>query len=89
MTISRSGPGSLPVATHASRIPSGHPEGYLEAFTQLYTDAAEQIHAKLENRLPAPSSLLVPTVEDGVEGMRFIGAAVESSKSNAAWTKLR
>jgi predicted dehydrogenase len=89
MTISRSGPGSLPVAAHASRIPSGHPEGYLEAFTQLYTDAAEQIHAKLENRPPAPSSLLVPTVEDGVEGMRFIGAAVASSKNNAAWIKLR
>ena len=71
------------------RVPAGHPEGYLEAFAQLYTDLAEQIYARRENRKPSPASLLVPTVEDGVEGMRFIAATLESSKRNAAWVNLQ
>jgi predicted dehydrogenase len=86
--IYRAGPGATPVAAHASRIPGGHPEGYLEAFAQLYVDTAEQISARLENRSPASSSLLVPTVEDGVAGMRFVSAVIESSQRNAAWTQL-
>ena len=86
--IYRAGPGATPVAAHASRIPGGHPEGYLEAFAQLYTDTAEQISARLEDRPPASSSLLVPTVEDGVAGMRFVSAVLESSQKNAAWTPL-
>ncbi|MGH9539311.1 MAG: Gfo/Idh/MocA family protein [Terriglobales bacterium] len=86
--IYRAGPGASPVAAHASRVPSGHPEGYLEAFAQLYSDMAEQITARIQGRPPAPSSLLVPTVEDGVAGMRFIAAVIESSRNNAAWTNL-
>jgi predicted dehydrogenase len=86
--IYRAGPGATPVAAHASRIPGGHPEGYLEAFAQLYADTAEQISARLENRSPASSSLLVPTIEDGVAGMRFVSAVIESSQRNAAWTPL-
>lgn len=87
-TIYRAGPGAMPVAAHASRVPGGHPEGYLEAFAQLYADMAEQISARLEKRPPASASLLVPTVEDGVAGMRFVSAVLESSKRNAAWTPL-
>jgi predicted dehydrogenase len=87
-TIYRGGPAATPVAAHASRVPGGHPEGYLEAFAQLYADMAEQISARLEKRSPASSSLLVPTVEDGVAGMRFVSAVLESSKHNAAWTPL-
>jgi predicted dehydrogenase len=86
--IYRAGPGATPVAAHASRVPAGHPEGYLEAFAQLYADMAEQISARLENRPATSSSLLVPTVEDGVAGMRFISAVIESSKRNSAWTAL-
>jgi predicted dehydrogenase len=86
--IYRAGPGATPVAAHASRIPGGHPEGYLDAFAQLYADTAEQISARLENRSPASSSLLVPTIEDGVAGMRFVSAVIESSQRNAAWTPL-
>jgi hypothetical protein len=78
----------MPVAAHASRIPSGHPEGYLEAFAQLYTDLAEQIAAKIEGREAKAASLLVPSVEDGVAEMRFIAAAIESSKKDAAWVAL-
>ncbi|HET8726837.1 MAG TPA: Gfo/Idh/MocA family oxidoreductase, partial [Alphaproteobacteria bacterium] len=72
LTITRNGPGAGPAAAHASRVPSGHPEGYLEGFAQIYTDLAEQIAAKLEKRAPDPASLLVPTVEDGAKGVKFI-----------------
>jgi predicted dehydrogenase len=86
--LHRAGPATTPAAAHASRLPVGHPEGYLEAFAQLYSDLAEQISARLEGRAPAASSLLVPTVEDGVAGMRFISAALESSMKNSAWVDL-
>jgi len=84
--IRRAGSGASAVAAHASRIPAGHPEGYLEAFAQIYRDVAEQIGARLESRNPDPASLLVPGIADGLRGMRFIAAAVASSRANAAWT---
>ncbi len=87
-TIRRPGPGGNSPAAHASRIPAGHPEGYLEAFAQLYSDLAEQINARREGRSPSLASLLVPNVEDGVEGMRFIAATLESGRRNAAWVDL-
>ena len=86
--IRRAGAGASSVAAHASRIPAGHPEGYLEAFAQIYRDVAEQIRARLETRKPDPASLLVPGIADGVRGMRFITAAVASSGANAAWTAI-
>ena len=86
--ISRNGPAASPSAKHASRIPSGHPEGYLEAFAQLYADLAEQIAAREAKRPPAAQSMLVPTVEDGVAGVRFISAVLESSRQNASWVSL-
>jgi len=87
-TLRRPWPGGNSPAAHASRIPAGHPEGYLEAFAQLYTDLAEQIYARREGRSPSLASLLVPNVEDGVEGMRFIAATLESGRRNAAWVDL-
>jgi predicted dehydrogenase len=72
-------------AEHATRVPAGHPEGYLEAFAQLYTDTAELLWAKKEGRDPNPMANLVPTVEDGAHGMKFIEAALESSRNGAAW----
>jgi hypothetical protein len=68
-------------------VPGGHPEGYLEAFAQLYTDLAEQIAAHRERRAPDPAALLVPGIEDGVEGMQFIAAVLESSQRNTAWVQ--
>src|SRR3989475_12011547 len=88
VTISRGGAGATASAKHASRIPSGHPEGYLEAFAQLYTDLAEQIRARLAGREPMASSLLVPGVEDGVAGVRFIDGVLKSSGQNSAWGSL-
>ena len=86
--IRRAGAGSGPAAAQASRIPSGHPEGYLEAFAQLYRDFAEQVTARLAGRAPEPASLLVPGIEAGVRGMRFIAAAVASSAANSAWREV-
>ncbi len=86
--IYRGGPAATAVAAHASRVPSGHTEGYLEAFAQLYADMAEQISARIDGRPADPASLLVPTVDDGVVGMRFVSAVIESSRRNAAWTPL-
>ena len=68
-----------------SRLPAGHPEGFIEAFGQLYADFAEQIRARLEQRAPRPEALLVPTVEDGCEGVRFVLGAVKSSRRGGVW----
>ena len=87
-TIRRGSAGTGPAAAHATRIPSGHPEGYLEAFAQLYTDLAEQIVARKEGRRPDSNALLVPGVADGVDGVRFIQAVLESSRNGSAWTKV-
>jgi predicted dehydrogenase len=86
--VNRAGPAADQVAAHASRLPAGHPEGYLEAFAQLYTDLAEQITARNAGRPAAPSSLLVPNVDDGVAGIRFISAVLGSSRRNSIWTSL-
>jgi predicted dehydrogenase len=86
--LSRGGPSLGAAAPRATRIPSGHPEGYLEAFANLYRDLAEQIRARRAKRKPDPAALLVPTVEDGAHGVKFIHAAVESSAKNGAWVVL-
>lgn len=86
--IRRGSAGAGSAAAHATRIPSGHPEGYLEAFAQLYTDLAEQITAKIEKRAPTPEALLVPGVQDGVDEMRFIDAVLQSSRNGSSWTAL-
>jgi predicted dehydrogenase len=87
--LARGAGGLTPDAAHATRIPAGHPEGYLEAFAQLYRDAAEQIAARIEGRPPDPAALLLPTVEDGARGVAFLVAALESSARGGAWVALR
>jgi predicted dehydrogenase len=86
--ITRGGPGVLDAASHASRLPSGHPEGYFEAFAQLYTDLADKIAAHILKQSPPANSALVPGVADGVEGMRFVEAVLRSAKNRSAWTTL-
>ncbi|HTO81384.1 MAG TPA: gfo/Idh/MocA family oxidoreductase, partial [Methylomirabilota bacterium] len=83
--LSRGSGGLTAAAGRATRVPPGHPEGYLEAFANLYTDLAEQIEAKRHNRRPDPLSLSVPSVEDGARGVKFILAALESSARGGAW----
>jgi len=76
-------------AKTATRTPPAHPEGYLEAFANIYKNFASHIRAQLEGRKVAKDdpALDYPKVEDGVRGMAFIEAVVKSSKKNAAWTR--
>ena len=83
--IRRGGAGADAVAGRVTRIPAGHPEGYLEGFANIYSDVAELLSARLEGRDPDPAATLVPTVQDGVAGVKFIEAVVESSRKNGAW----
>jgi predicted dehydrogenase len=76
------------VAQHATRVPAGHPEGYLEAFAQVYQDAAELIHARIEGRAADALALDVATVEDGVAGHRFIDAVLRSHGQDGRWVAL-
>jgi predicted dehydrogenase len=77
-------------AKAAGRTPPAHPEGYLEAFANIYKNFANHIRANIERRKPAKDdpALDYPKIEDGVRGMAFIEAVVKSSKANARWTKL-
>jgi predicted dehydrogenase len=86
--ITRGGPGVGSAAQWATRIPSGHPEGYFEAFAQLYRDLAEQMTARLEARAPDPRALLVPGVDDGLQGVQFILAVLQSAQNRSAWTAM-
>lgn len=83
--ITRGGPGAGPSAAHGTRLPPGHPEGYLEGFANVYSDVAELIAARHEGREPNPEALLVPGVLEGARGMKFITAAVESSRRGGEW----
>jgi predicted dehydrogenase len=86
--ITRAGPGAGAAAAKVTRIPPGHVEGYLEAFATIYTGCAELITARLEGREPDPAARLVPTVEDGARGVKFITAAIESGARGGVWTDL-
>ena len=87
-TITRSGAGSGPEAGRVSRIPPGHPEGYLEGFANIYTEVAHAIHAARKGK-KADKAVTFPTVDDGVKGLAFIEAAVSSSQKNGKWTKVK
>jgi predicted dehydrogenase len=73
-------------AKRFTRIPAGHPEGYLEAFANIYREAFRAITAEVEGR-PMPRNLDFPTIDDGVEGMVFIEAVVRSSRLGARWVR--
>jgi predicted dehydrogenase len=75
-------------ARGAARIPPGHPEGYLEAFANVYREAFRAIRADLAGD-PQPADLDFPTIADGVEGMLFLDTAVKSSRLGAKWLKMR
>ncbi len=77
-----------PEASKNTRLPFGHPEAFIEAFANVYLAAAEAIADYLGGSYPRAEGYDFPDIDDGVEGMAFIEAAVASSKSNAAWTKV-
>ncbi len=73
-------------ATANCRTPGGHPEGYLEAFGNIYRNFARTLSARLQNEEPTPEALDFPGVEDGIRGMAFIDAVVASNGSDQKWT---
>jgi predicted dehydrogenase len=73
-------------AVHNTRTPGGHPEGYLEAFGNLYRNFALSLQAKLNNEEAKPEWLDFPGIEDGIRGMAFIENVVASNNSNEKWT---
>ena len=87
VTITRRLHGVLsPAGERAARIEVGHPEGYQEAFANLYKDVAEVIAAKIAGTQCDPLALDFPTVEDGARGVAMIEACLESSRTGA-WVR--
>ena len=81
-TLSRGGPSIGSLAGDATRIPSGHPEGFIEGFANIYSDTADLIIAHRSN---FKTNSLAPTINDGIRGMQFIETAVKSSTSGGVW----
>jgi len=73
-------------SAHNTRVPAGHPEGYLEAFANLYRNFALCIKADLEGKTPEPEWLDYPGIQDGVRGMAFVENVIASGKSDTKWT---
>ena len=87
--VYRTGVGNLyPEAQAHTRIPAGHPEGYLEAFANIYRNFALCLRARLEGHDPDPVYADFPGVHDGVRGMRFIEKVIASGKSNKKWVEM-
>ena len=76
------------IAAFNSRTPAGHPEGYIEAFANLYRNFALALGAILEGKEPAPETLDFPSVEEGVRGMRFIEAIVSTGATDKKWIRI-
>lgn len=86
-TLVRGGHGSFGESRRVSRMPAAHPEGYIEAFANYYRDAAEIIGAhRAGQALDAAREALVPGVEDGARGVKFVAAAVASNAAGGGWT---
>ena len=85
--LTRAGAGANAAANRVSRIPGGHPEGYLEGFATIYSEAARAIQARRRGEACDPS-VIYPTVEDGVKGVAFVEACIASSKKNGSWVKV-
>ena len=83
--LTRAGPGTGSLANVATRIPSGHPEGFIEGFANIYRETADLIDAYREKK---SITSLIPTVDDGLRGMRFIDKAVASNQAGSIWQSL-
>jgi predicted dehydrogenase len=85
--ITRGGAGAGTAAARMTRVPPGHPEGYLEGFANIYAEAAAAIRANREGRAPA-DAVSFPGISDGLFGVRFVDACVRSSARDADWVRL-
>ena len=82
--LTRRGAGAMDAANAVSRTPGGHPEGYLEGFANIYTGAAQAIRSAQAGQRDAVLDIL-PGLEEGLAGMRFIDACIRSARDDAAW----
>ncbi|MCW6507467.1 Gfo/Idh/MocA family protein [Lichenifustis flavocetrariae] len=85
--LTRNGAGTGEAGRRVSRLPPGHPEGYLEGFATIYSEAAEAIGAAEAGTTPN-AAVTYPTIEDGLKGMAFIAACVRSSTAGGIWTEV-
>ena len=85
--LTRNGAGAGASAARISRVPPGHPEGYLEGLATIYSEAAEAIRAKREGR-KLSGDVVFPTIQDGLKGVAFVDACVKSSRRNGAWVNV-
>ena len=86
--ITRMGSGSTQSGIRVSRLPKGHPEGYIEAFANIYTETADAILAYQKGEKPS-DEITYPNLDDGLEGIVFVDACVESAKNNCKWISLK
>lgn len=86
--ITRNGSGAGPAAAAVSRIPPGHPEGYLEGFANIYREAADAIRAVQGGASRDEAMGVLPGIDAGMAGMSFINACVTSFRNNASWVQL-
>ncbi len=77
-----------PIAAHNFRVPGGHPEGYIEAFANIYRNFALALQCIINGEKPKPEYLDFPGAEDGLKGMQFIETVVTSSASDTKWIKI-
>ena len=89
MEVVRVGNGYMSdIAKHNTRTPGGHPEGYLEAFANIYRNFSLTVRARMNKQTPKPEWLDFPGVEDGIRGMMFIDAVVKAGYDDSAkWVK--
>ena len=85
--LTRAGAGSGEAAGRVTRVPPGHPEGYLEGFATIYSEAAQAIKARRAGA-EAPADVVYPTVQDGLDGVAFVAACVASSKRGGVWVNV-
>ena len=85
--LTRGGAATGSAAEQVTRIPAGHPEGYLEGFATIYREAAAIIRAR-QNGLARPEHVQAPGVDDGLSGLSFIDACLRSNQRDATWTEL-
>jgi predicted dehydrogenase len=81
------GPETLPLSARSTRLVAGHPEGFPDAFANIYSDAAEAIAARRTGKQPDPLAMYFPNSWDGLLGVRFVDSVIKSSNANGQWTK--
>ena len=85
--LGRGSPELSAAAAKMTRIPPGHPEGYIEGFANIYNEIAQAIYATRKGKT-FPLGVLFPDLDDGIAGMEFIDAALKSNQYNSEWVSL-